>query len=236
MTFRVVERYESRMKIEIIPIPEGPGLDQFRTLEKFLPELCLFRGSWVAGGTARRLFLGLPIDDADIDLFFTSSATWEKACSGIEKVANARLRTRKASTYRVPVGGTYQMVQPIKKSFPRDMMDMFKSFDYQVCQFATDGRYIAFPEQSREDVMKKHLRIGQMGSLHVDGFYVRLQKYMKYGFVPTPDLLGKILHTAKGASTHRANKMSESETYSDTPKEKHELGPGWETIMPKVTI
>src|SRR4051812_7159086 len=117
MTFWHLQRYEIGMKMMQVPVPEGHGKEQLKRLAEYLPELCLWEGPWLAGGTVRRMLMGERVDVADLDFFFSDLTSWKQACKQIERVANAELYTPRASTYRVPVGDGSQIVQCIRKNY-----------------------------------------------------------------------------------------------------------------------
>lgn len=76
--------------------------------------------------------------------------------------------------------------------------DIFSTFDFTVCQFATDGRYIYTTKESLEDLKTRRLR------LHPDAPYkssnpaLRLMKYTLMGFLPDKDLFTLKHRTCNG--------------------------------------
>jgi hypothetical protein len=238
MTIWPHQSYEIGMKMMQVPVPDGHGKEQLKRLKEFLPELCLWEGPWLAGGTVRRMLMGERVDVADLDFFFPDHSTLQRACKQIERVANAELYTPRASTYRVPVGDGSQIVQFIRKSYYDSLVDVMKSFDFRACQFFTDGETVVFPELALEDAQNKRLRIAYKGELHIEGMLSRLHKYTEYGFRPDPKLIWDSLKKMRRAKKWEMEEMNRC-GYSDTknpPPDPTGLGPAWAELKPKEKI
>lgn len=242
MTFGPILSYEPGMKIIQIPVPEGHGKAQLAKLSEYLPQCCLFQGPWLAGGTVRRMVMGENVDVADLDYFFSDYFSWEMACTKIERVADARLKTAQATTYRIPIGdGESQIVQCIKKNWYSNVIDLMKSFDFRVCQFFSDGVNIIFPEKALTDAQSKRLCIAHKGEIHTEAMYARLSKYLKYGYRPDAKFIWETLKKVKKAGRYEARQMA-SPNYSDSKNVELEapnptgLGPAWQVLYPKEKI
>ncbi|RYD50687.1 MAG: hypothetical protein EOP83_23725, partial [Verrucomicrobiaceae bacterium] len=107
-------------------------------------------GPWVAGGAARSVFLGEELRlSGDIDIFtrtFESQhaalvAVVEKAVKVNDRKKNSHGTESLYASFEAVHGGfvdlKWQIIGP--KYYSKDLPDLFKIFDFTVCQFATDG-------------------------------------------------------------------------------------------------
>jgi hypothetical protein len=166
-----------------LDIPDGPGLDTLNWIIEQLPPLDMRKGPWIAGGAVRRILEGKSLEGGDVDIFFASSAQYKrfKHClSGFEKV----IETRRATTFLVQ--GI--QVQVICRQFYLTVEDLFKDFDFSVCQIATDGKKIAVSNQGYNDIRSKSLRFAPGGKVARQTVIKRMNKYLAHGFIPEPGL------------------------------------------------
>lgn len=173
---------------ETMPIPSGPGVQQLRDVLAVLPPLDLKRGPWICGGAARRLFQGESLEDGDIDFFFKTKASWDefvKVLDGFELV----IKTERANTYLV----NGQKVQLIRRKFHLQLEEVFKDFDFSVCQIATDGNVLAATKQAHMDITDGLIRFAPGGTIAKHTLVQRMTKYVGYGFVPEPGLFELIV-------------------------------------------
>lgn len=166
---------------------------------KYLPPLNLQTGPWIAGGAALTWFQGNPVT-SDIDIFFQDEVQWEAfRLALIEKCRGARQANDVYGSppriFLIGVDLKYSVIcdtenaltiklentqiQLIKK-FSKSITDVFDSFDFDVCKFATDGDHYIHIDRALDDLSKK--------ILHSEKFkpslLSRIMKYTTYGFIP----------------------------------------------------
>ena len=168
---------------EMMPIPEGPGIQQLQDVLGLLPPVNIKTGPWIAGGCARRLLQGKSLEEADIDLFFKNTASWNEFCDHIEKQdIELVVKTDRAKTFKI--NGI--QVQCINRRHYLSLEEVFKDFDFSVCQIATDGNQLACTAQAHKDIMDNVLRPAPNGKTAKRTLVPRMIKYTGYGFKPEP--------------------------------------------------
>lgn len=173
---------------ELVTIPSGPGVEELKSVLEVLPPLSLKEGPWVAGGCARRLLQGQSLKRGDIDLFFKSDKSWRKFCDALEK-HELVVKTNRATTFLV----NGLKVQCIRRKYYLTLEEVFKDFDFSVCQVATDGKYLAVTKQANLDIAKQILRFAPCGTIAKSTLVQRMSKYVNYGFIPEPGLFELIV-------------------------------------------
>lgn len=160
----------------------------------------LERGPWVAGGAARAVFLGQELDSrSDIDIFTTTRESHVEATKAATSNALSvhAMQTNKQEThsiyssYPAITRGTVDLkVQVIgPKYFSTDLRDLFKIFDFTVCQFATDGHQIIYTAEAEHDVRRRILALAPLWSVPTRP--VRITRYLNYGFTPEREFFRK---------------------------------------------
>lgn len=189
------------MKLEIIPVPEGPQKDQINSALAVVSGSDLFKGPWLAGGAARRLLLQEPLLDGDLDFFFRDENSIRLRRQLVEALASKRFVSKLATTFTVDTENGEALFQTINRKFYTDLPAVFEDFDFTICQFATDGEYIAGTPEAFRDLKSKTLRF--TGNAIKDTTTIRrVLKYINYGFVADTGILGT---TAKLASRNQLN-------------------------------
>lgn len=86
----------------------------------------------------------------------------------------------------------YKM-QCIRKYFPSSLQELFGSFDFTACQFATDGKMMVATRAAVEDCEAERLEMvpGTPRKPNV----VRIAKYCAYGFAPADSLMESVLRS-----------------------------------------
>lgn len=82
-------------------------------------------------------------------------------------------------------------IQAIKKYFPATLEDLFTSFDFTVCQFATDGKTMVATRSAVEDCESGRLAMVPNTVRKMN--LVRVAKYCAYGFSPSDELMEMVL-------------------------------------------
>ncbi len=151
-------------------------------------------GPWMAGGSIIKLILGRDLDNSDLDVFLSKGYN---EGGGHFKDLDERLTRiapkpkRRSSAYGMPrvetsYAFTYQTdigkLQLIHRAHYESPHELLGDFDFTICQFATDGITIAFPEQAIEDLNNRRLRLHMVSRIHISRFH----KYTSLGFVPIP--------------------------------------------------
>ena len=78
-------------------------------------------------------------------------------------------------------------LQTIKKYFPASLRELFSSFDFTVCQFATDGKMMVATRSAVDDCESGRLVMVPESPRKLN--VVRMAKYCAYGFSPTDDMM-----------------------------------------------
>lgn len=149
-------------------------------------------GPWIAGGSIRKLFLGLPLEYSDIDIFVN-----ENMRDSFFKKHSQFKNNKKIS---VNVDGSCWSIKltPIQYTVDvtivkmKTVYELLDDFDYTIAQFATDGHKIITTEQSIIDSRNKILRWNNSTN-HGGRKVARLRKYCNNGFTPLPGIIPKIL-------------------------------------------
>ncbi len=170
---------------------------------KLLAAVGIGLGAWIAGGAARCLFLGSPIND--IDVWYSNVGQWSEASNRVNAVrVSSPYTTENATTVNISVDwdpettlGTYKKsilnifssttnntqeykVQLIRKKFYSSLEEIFNDFDFSICKVATDGQgTFIFDDLALEDLAHKRLRCTKYAA---NGFITRFIKYNIYGY------------------------------------------------------
>lgn len=78
-------------------------------------------------------------------------------------------------------------LQAIRKYFPTSLAELFGSFDFTVCQFATDGKTMVATRSAVEDCESGIMRMIPNTPRKVSA--LRIAKYGAYGFAPEDGLM-----------------------------------------------
>jgi hypothetical protein len=193
--------------------------------EGFEMEFDLNEGPWVAGGAARRIFLSEPANCGDIDIFVPEGKDFfvranffgliikNQYMLGGNKKTTDEKRIAIHNITHLESDGKYQVIESllmrrmeIENGFLEDvpvpsiLPELFKTFDFTVCQFATDGKMIAMTEEAFADSFSRVLRLGEGHGRPVS--LNRAHKYSKYGYTVAPGELTKIINLPKKLTYH----------------------------------
>lgn len=183
-----------------------------KIVDKYVP--CNFHsGAWIAGGSVRKLWFGLPWTDQDIDVFFANIEQYQTFADSMNthtesanasvpvsfdfnnvsllaKPASAAYESNNAMTYTLSdetMCAELFKIQAIKRYFVQDIQELFKSFDFTVTQFVTDGNIIVTTRDAVDDCEHRRLRMIQDTSRQFS--VLRMTKYTAYGFEPDDNLM-----------------------------------------------
>jgi hypothetical protein len=161
----------------------------------------LEKGPWIAGGAARAVYQQRTLGPSgDIDIFVRDKAMGDAALKAVLDVVKG---TRNVETNRqatTNVLGSYPYgremiaikVQVIGNVFFSDSVeDLYKTFDFTVCQFATDGRHVVYTPEAAHDAQKRVLRLSKTWVNRTRPS--RVVRYFNYGFTPEESFLREAL-------------------------------------------
>jgi hypothetical protein len=173
--------YDDADKSDLFPVIEALGFD-----------LNMAEGPWVAGGAIRRTLVGGGVGASDIDVFFSSPEQLAKCRLALEaKGAKQKRETDHNVEYVLKIGDSDQRVQFIRVNFYPDAEAVIDSFDFTICQFATDGKEVVCGPYSLWDLARKRLVV------HKITFAVasmrRVLKYSRQGFTVCAGSMGDFL-------------------------------------------
>jgi len=163
--------------------------------------LCLLPpGCWMAGGSMVSMFAGIK-HTGDIDLFFDGPDSFEAMAKIVEtndifkdykkKVSNNMSRTW---TYEY-VGDAKLFYKPniqlVKLVWFESMKHVIGSFDFTICQIASDGTKIEYGESTMEDIANREIVLNKVHCPPIT--LSRLMKYAGRGFSASPTTLNSFL-------------------------------------------
>lgn len=148
-------------------------------------KLDILHGPWIAGGAAISLYTKQVIND--VDVYVTHRQQQRDLEQLFVDEHFITYKSENALTARAElVKGEVHKVQLIRKGLYQKIEDVFATFDFSVCQIATDGRgnFVATPH-ALADLGTKRLRVTHFNP---DSFMSRWAKYTMYGFeLPTEE-------------------------------------------------
>lgn len=127
-------------------------------------------GPWLAGGSVRRLIMGLA-QDSDFDFFFKDQGQFETFCADMKaKGATVSNENDFNITFTLPKvkaqptgdnefsrAGPELKVQAIRIAFHETLEAVLDSFDFSLCQCGWDGDDFAFGQWTLFDLASKKL-------------------------------------------------------------------------------
>jgi len=175
------------------------------------PPVNLIKGSWVAGGSIRSWYDGIPSDD--IDVYFVNSNTRLAflTANGLSE-KNLERESKYADTYVVKIGKKSHIIQAIK--FYRSCVtELFSLFDFTICQFAWDGKDVFATVSAIRSSDKKHLTVNKVNDEFVLDTLKRAFEYHDRGYklclASMKDLIKAIAEVGPEAINHQVNYSSD---------------------------
>lgn len=201
------------MSYYLTTLPTNVDLTVFNKIQEAVGPMDIIAGPWLAGGAVRRLLDGTDISEGDFDFFFADYGT---LCDVEKRLAEfGAERTEKTSmavSYKLAIDSVFYKIQLIRRQHYHDAYAVLKDFDFTVCQFATDGKFLATYSDSMKDLEDKTLRISDAGKINDTNFLRRIIKYVRYGFLPNTTLLSEAVEY-KLARTSSYDIMSTENNY-----------------------
>lgn len=152
----------------------------FKNLKQSYPSMLDVNiGPWIAGGAVLAMLDNRDMTDRDIDIFTRSKAQTYYIESLLEEFFNAKLffTSKNAKTYK----GKFEKYQTITRSFFQDPEQLLRSFDFSICQWATDGEYLIYTDQAYVDWKKAILR--HINPNKESDLLKRMTKYTGHGYI-----------------------------------------------------
>lgn len=186
-----------------------PYRDLFSTILRSLPQLDIENGPWLAGGSVRRLFDGSQ-EEADFDIFFKNEKQLEEFKNKFIDNETSIIHEENDHSINImlPVigrildgvfrnspfaGPSVARIQLIKIYHP-DVDTLLDSFDYTLCQFATDGDCLVTGGTSLRDITSKRCMPNKI--TYPKSSMRRMLKYAKQGYTIDDTTFEAILKTA----------------------------------------
>lgn len=148
-------------------------------------------GPWVAGGSVRKVWQGLPWSTQDVDFFFHDEDQFQRINAILPALGDeykVEHDSNNAVTHKIYLrSGQAVKIQTIRQRFYPDVLSILENFDFNVSQFATDGVTMVSLPAALEDVESKRLRLNPKHQGQVKP--LRVLKYAAYGFNPDAELL-----------------------------------------------
>jgi hypothetical protein len=139
--------------------------------------LDLEKGPWVAGGAVAKLSLGYSTGNSDIDIFISSVDQVPLLRKQLDTIRGHY--TRENDIYKFKTHDDIDVQIIAYKTF--DTLDkLFETFDFTICQRATDGTDILLTEKSQND-QKAGLLVRE-GDGYTHSSLRRAKKYMRYPY------------------------------------------------------
>jgi hypothetical protein len=180
--------YSSPMLIEKRPVHVVTALTE--VIQRLGIPKDLQHGPWIAGGAARAVYQGnTGRRSGDIDVFLGSNGNAKQVINRIKRdFVVADNSTNKQGTVtllcQIDIFGVQARakIQVIPGWHAKDLEGLFASFDFTVCQFATNGIEVAYTREAAEDLKVKRLRLTPEWTKPTRP--TRIVKYLNQGFTP----------------------------------------------------
>jgi hypothetical protein len=165
----------------------------FTVMDKLPLKFDLEKGPWVAGGALRRLVQGQGLGDSDVDIFFHDQEQFKLAQSEMEREKVKISRTSETATeYRFTIDEDTYRIQFIHVSYYETATALLDSFDFTLCQLATDGEDLLVGEHTLWDISRKKIAVHKL-TYSVASFR-RLMKYCSQGYTACTGTFGDFLN------------------------------------------
>lgn len=196
------ERPEVDQPLDLVLLPVAKETN-LTAMIRTMGQLNMGYGPWVAGGAARAVFEGVELrSPSDIDVFspcLDSSKIVERSVRHVASVQKEATTMNETLTLLTKFSPPWQMqktrnakFQIIRSAYYTSLPLLFYSFDFTICQFATDGYNIVATRQAVEDCNSRLIRLTDMYPRKRVST-ARLLKYINRGFSPAPGTLREVI-------------------------------------------
>ena len=157
-------------------------------LLEILPK-CNVDGPWIAGGCLHRTYRKLPLENADVDIFFKNKEQFEQFVSAMSLssiTVGYEIKSTIFSEWHCTLTIKYMdvdwKIQCVTFKYFDNIESLFKSFDINVCRIAYDGNNIIYEDTVLNDIKENKLKFND-GSIYYPSVTLkRLVKYIKMGY------------------------------------------------------
>ena len=157
-------------------------------LLEILPK-CNVDGPWVAGGCLHRTYRKLPLENADVDVFFKNKEQFEQFVSVMSLnsfTAGYKIESTIFSEWHCTLTIKYMdvdwKIQCVTFKYFDNIEELFKSFDINVCRIAYDGNNVIYEQNVLNEIKSNTLKFNE-GSIYYPSVTLkRLVKYIKMGY------------------------------------------------------
>lgn len=118
---------------------------------KDYPKLRSDNGPWLAGGALLRLMTNEKLSEGDLDFYFPNSDRRRRFITYIHAEAHATWKGMKYKTKPIEIN-------TISMDYFKSIKDIFDTYDFSICQLATDGYYIYCSQQTLDDIENRVIR------------------------------------------------------------------------------
>jgi hypothetical protein len=184
--------YNIPMKLEKIPLAKFlthlTNISALEYLIELLPK-CTENGPWIAGGCLHRTYRKLPLENADVDVFFKNKEQFEQFISAISLTSLFSGYTIESTIYSewhctltIKYMDVDWKIQCVTFKYFDNIESLFKSFDINVCRIAYDGTNVVYEDSILDDIKTNKLKFNE-GSIYYPSVTLkRLVKYVKMGY------------------------------------------------------
>ncbi len=184
--------YNIPMKLEKIPLTKFlshlTNISQLEYLIELLPK-CTDNGPWIAGGCLHRTYRKLPLENADVDVFFKNKEQFEKFVCAISLTSLFSGNTIESTIYSewhctltIKYMDVDWKIQCVTFKYFDSIEELFKSFDINVCRIAYDGTNVVYEDGILNQINNNKLKFNE-GSIYYPSVTLkRLVKYIKMGY------------------------------------------------------
>jgi len=157
-------------------------------LLEILPK-CNVDGPWVAGGCLHRTYRKLPLENADVDVFFKNKEQFERFVSEMSLnslTSGYKIESTIFSEWHCTLTIKYMdvdwKIQCVTFKYFDSIEELFKSFDINVCRIAYDGNNVIYEQNVLNEIKSNTLKFNE-GSIYYPSVTLkRLVKYIKMGY------------------------------------------------------
>lgn len=179
--------------MELKTITKFPSFDQHLARLFVIIQDKLFAGipCYIAGGSARKLYLKQELENSDIDIWFKNADDLRAASQILYKnpAVTVRAETENGITYAFDEHKDNPLKMEVKiqlisrNYYPDDASAVFGDFDFTICQVVYNQGRLFLSEDAVRDLRDMNLRLNEKytGPLST----ARFLKYMNHGYVPT---------------------------------------------------
>jgi len=189
----------------------GLDFEIFNTfVERSGIELDYDNGPWIAGGAIRRAIMRKPANESDIDLFFKNEKqmleTQEKLLKcgyvkSLETAHSAFFQLKKAPSDFL--GNLFTRINLVFIHFYDCPEEIIDTFDYTICQFATDLKTLVCGQYSLFDLANRRLRIHTI--TYPNASLRRMVKYGKQGFTACDGTIVEFIQIVRSMREEQLN-------------------------------